>query len=154
MCDDCAGGLHEEMLLQFTRRRAEHRIRTAAKLQIRKRIGATIASSFMLWTPSAAPCACAVRAGPPGIPACYVLCDCFLFLFVNTSKVVPERNGAKMAELKKRLMWEVELLHAEGRRGGRRTLPKHVKSPVTSVIKDILRSGTRVLTAYTGVAHF
>lgn len=78
MCDDCAGGLHEEMPLQFTRRRAEHRIRTAAKLQIRKRIGATIASSFMLWTPSAAPCACAVRAGPPSIPACYAIA-CFLF---------------------------------------------------------------------------
>ena len=95
MCDDCAGGLHEEMPLQFTRRRAEHRIRTAAKLQIRKRIGATIASSFMLWTPSAAPCACAVRAGPPSIPACYVLCDCFLFFFVNTSQVVQNETARK-----------------------------------------------------------
>ena len=80
MCDDCAGGLHEEMPLQFTRRRAEHRIRTAAKLQIRKRIGATIASSFMLWTPSAAPCACAVRAGPPKHylrAMCYAIAFCF-----------------------------------------------------------------------------
>ena len=64
MCDDCAGGLHEEMPLQFTRRRAEHRIRTAAKLQIRKRIGATIASSFMLWTPSAAPLRLCCPCGP------------------------------------------------------------------------------------------
>ena len=81
MCDDCAGGLREEKPLQFTRRRAEHRIRTAAKLQIRKRIGATIASSFMLWTPSAAPCACAVRAGPPSIPACYAMCYAIAFCF-------------------------------------------------------------------------
>ena len=88
MCDDCAGGLHEEKPLQFTRRRAEHRIRTTAKLQIRKRIGATIASSFMLWTPSAAPCACAfiiiispvlsVRARLAYLRAmCYAIAFCF-----------------------------------------------------------------------------
>ena len=65
MGDDCTGDLHQEKPLQFTRGFcAEHRIRTAAKLQIRKRIGATIASGYMLWTPSAAPLSLRCPCGP------------------------------------------------------------------------------------------
>ena len=84
MCDNCAGVLHEEKQLQFTRRFcAEHRISTGANLQIWKWIGVTIASSFMLWSPSAAPLSLRCPYGPAWHMRCSS--ELFLFLWSNTS---------------------------------------------------------------------